>query len=122
MERSTTWKRLERPNSLLLASELAAATSSSTLEFAKLATYQRLSHSMRLSDEYSGGSSTRGRHTASAWSTYLGKVFSFKKMGGSNGREQVIEADDQAAAAATTKKKRSSWLPDPDRRWPVQGW
>jgi len=20
------------------------------------------------------------------------------------------------------KKKRSSWLPDPERRWPVQGW
>ncbi|KAL5719724.1 hypothetical protein ACHQM5_012469 [Ranunculus cassubicifolius] len=20
------------------------------------------------------------------------------------------------------KKKKSSWLPDPDRRWPVQGW
>ncbi|XP_072991985.1 uncharacterized protein [Typha latifolia] len=45
-----------------------------------------------------------------------------------------VEKDTAAAAASTSttsnneehgkkkEKKRSSWLPDPEKRWPIQGW
>lgn len=83
-----------------------------TSEYAGIARYERLSKSMRLSGEQSCIEKKSIRNKD--WGL-LGKVFSFRKTPGAaeakQGPEKVMK-----------KKKRSSWLPDPDRRWPVQGW
>ncbi|CDP02025.1 unnamed protein product [Coffea canephora] len=113
---SSSWKRVERSKGLLLASELASSS-----DVARLTGYERLSQSTGLPNEYGGGckpiSITR-KHTA-AW-RYLGKVFSFKRTGGRG--EVAAEAAANPPEAVVKKKNRSSWLPDRDRRWPVQGW
>lgn len=125
---SSSWKRLERCNSLLLASELASSSDIARLTgYERLEGYERLSQSMRLPNEYGGDckliSITRKR--PAAW-RYLGNVFSFKRKGGRGKVELEAAAKppevEVVAPVVVKKKKRSSWLPDPDRRWPVQGW
>lgn len=122
---SSAWKRLTRSNSLILGSELAVSGS----EFGRVTSfpYQRLSQSKWLSsDEHGEYKPIISTRKLAGW-TYLGKVFSFKRMGG---RGQVVaeaatklpEVEVEVLAQVVKKKKRSSWLPDPDRRWPVQGW
>ncbi|KAA8531878.1 hypothetical protein F0562_006406 [Nyssa sinensis] len=101
LERGSSLK-LGRSNSSLLASELVSS------EIARITGYERLTESMRLTDELS----TDRRRKNRAWK-FLVKVFSFRKIGD----------DDVIGQPAEEKKKsRSSWFPDPHRRWPVQGW
>ncbi|CAI9754179.1 unnamed protein product [Fraxinus pennsylvanica] len=89
-------KRVGRSNSSLVASDVARITS-----------YERLSESTRY--ESNTGCSMRRR----AWSCVM-KVFSFKKM--------IDGQTTTPRGAEKAKKRRSSWLPNPHQRWPVQGW
>lgn len=112
---SSLHNMLKRSNSSLLASELVSA------EIARVTAYEKLSQSMRLTDEYASSSyghdhdRRRRRRNRSGWS-FLTKVFFFKKKGSHD-----VNPQPQVDMAAEEKKK-STWLPDPQRRWPVQGW
>jgi hypothetical protein len=86
-----------------------------TSEYAGITRYERLSESMRLSGEHT--TETKSRRNKEYWGLLtLSKVFSFRKS------TDAAEANIQGPENVVKKKKRSSWLPDPDRRWPVQGW
>lgn len=93
--------RLGRSNSSLLLSE------SITAECARITSYERLSESMRLSNECNSQLRRKNNRT---W-RFLSKVFSYRKV-----------SEDDAPKEKTKKQASSSWLPDPNRRWPVQGW
>ncbi|KAK1372282.1 hypothetical protein POM88_028475 [Heracleum sosnowskyi] len=105
---SSLSNRLERSNSSLLASQYISPG---------ITTYKKLSKSSRFAEETPPISSSYHDHhrrgNKSGWS-FLSKVFSsFKKT------------DAQAhptPSAVQEKKKKTSWLPDPQQRWPVQGW
>ncbi|GAV68769.1 hypothetical protein CFOL_v3_12272 [Cephalotus follicularis] len=100
--------RLQRSSSSLLRSESVSA------ECRRITGYERLSESMRLSDELDDVSHRRKKIRAFG---FLSKVFSFRKFDGDFEKKQG-----QGVVEEKKKKRRSSWLPDPARRWPVQGW
>ncbi|KAI4331425.1 hypothetical protein MLD38_029615 [Melastoma candidum] len=102
-------RRVGRSNSCLLESELARSD-----DFGAIVGYQRLSESMRLTGERDYVSGIRpGKKRAGVVVGLFGRVFSFRRQRPEEGRK---------AEEMKKKKKRSSWLPDPDRRWPIQGW
>ncbi|KAL7231478.1 hypothetical protein ACSBR2_009684 [Camellia fascicularis] len=103
--------RLGRSNSSVLVSELVSS------DISRITSYERLSKSMRLSSAESGG--FHRRRKSRAWA-FLSKVFSFRRIDGEGAAEN--EPKPPQAAAEKQNKRRSSWLPDPHRRWPVQGW
>lgn len=76
--------------------------------------YERLSQSMRLSGEYDFSEKYKKNKRGAG---LLGKVFSFARI--SSPHE---EPNKMAERVVKKEKKRSSWLPDPDKRWPIQGW
>ncbi|GKV21498.1 hypothetical protein SLEP1_g31475 [Rubroshorea leprosula] len=87
-----------RCNSSRLVSESVSA------ECARIAKYERLSESEILTyDRTIDHAQTKSKRLG-----FLGKIFSSRKAS--------VEVEEKR------KKKRSSWLPDPKRRWPVQGW
>ncbi|KAL2348514.1 hypothetical protein Fmac_002514 [Flemingia macrophylla] len=98
--------RLSRSHHMLLSSE------SVTSGCAKIAGYERLSQSMRLSGEHDF-SDKHKKHKRGVG--VLAKVFSFKK-------NSLTHEFEEPHKVLKKDKKRSSWLPDPDRRWPIQGW
>lgn len=108
--------RIQRGTSFRIGRSYRSALVSETItsEYAGIARYERFSESMRLSGEHT--TETKSRRNKDWGLLTLSKVFSFRKSPGAaeakQGRENVVKK----------KKKRSSWLPDPDRRWPVQGW
>ncbi|KAJ6288456.1 hypothetical protein OIU76_024446 [Salix suchowensis] len=85
-------------------------------ECARIAGYDRLSASMRMRNEPDIGYRSRKSRVC----TFIIKAFSFRKVSSDCGTEQP--GDTVAREGQSGKKKRSSWLPDPERRWPVQGW
>lgn len=95
--------RLSRSERILLSSE------SITSECAKISGYERLSQSMRLSEEYEHKKNKRGIG-------FITKVLSFRRISTPHEGNVAVEM------AAKKEKKRSSWLPDPNNRWPIQGW
>ena len=99
-----------RKNSSLLISE------SISPECARIAGYERLSASMRMRNEQDIGYGSRKSRVY----TFISKVFSFMKISSDCETEQ--HGDVVTREGERGKKKRSSWLPDPERRWPVQGW
>lgn len=111
--------RLERSNSTLLASELVSQ------EIALVTAYEKLSQSMRLSDEYVSSSyghdndcheqDHRRRNKTGGWS-FLTKFFFSRKIDTNDVKPPEM------GMGLEEKRKRSTWLPDPQRRWPVQGW
>ncbi|KAG2724810.1 hypothetical protein I3843_01G034000 [Carya illinoinensis] len=105
--------RLQRGSSLRIVRSYSSALVSETIppECAEIASYERLSNSMKLSNEYSTGQNNKKDKD---WGL-LGKVFSFRKASAN------VEAK-RGPENVKRKKKRSSWLPDPQKRWPVQGW
>ena len=112
LERGSSLKHnLGRSNSSLLASELVSS------EISRFTAYEKLSESMRLTGE----STVYRRRRNKAWS-FLTKVFSFNKTdrGDVIGREGANHPP-RTAAARERNSRRSSWIPDPNRRWP-QGW
>lgn len=60
----------------------------------------------------------RSMHRSSA-----GGVAAGAYCGGSSDGDSTksSDGDGDEEGVKDKKKKRSSWLPDPDRRWPVQG-
>ncbi|POO02537.1 hypothetical protein TorRG33x02_015210 [Trema orientale] len=92
-------------------------------ECSRVTSYERLSESMRLDNEYvPSRSSSRSSITTStrknrAYWGILTKVLSFTQVGTKQRTKQI---DDRKKNETT--KRRSTWLPDPERRWPVQGW
>ncbi|KAF5752972.1 hypothetical protein HS088_TW01G00890 [Tripterygium wilfordii] len=53
----------------------------------------------------------------------ISKVFSFRKAL----IKKIMRSNHQQSSQCSKKekkkkKKRTQWLPDPERRWPVQGW
>ncbi|CAK7339561.1 unnamed protein product [Dovyalis caffra] len=109
LERGSSIK-LGRSNSSLLVSESISS------ECAKIAGYERLSASMRMSSEQD----IRYRSRKSRAFMFISKVFSFRKISGDCETKQ--QANMVTQEEKKRKKNRSSWLPDPGRRWPVQGW
>lgn len=88
-------------------------------EYSAMAGYQRLSQSMRFSDEMVQMRKQQ-RGSGRTW-RFLSRVFSGRK------NVEVGEFEEQMTKEKESekmkyKKRRSSWLPDPDTRWPVQGW
>ncbi|KAK4793482.1 hypothetical protein SAY86_023917 [Trapa natans] len=108
---------LRRSNSCRLLSE------SITDECARVAAYERLSGSMRLSSDRDisclGCLQESNKKGGSKALALLGKIFNHRKAEGGPDRRPET---DMAVAEERKVKKRSSWLPDPERRWPVQGW
>ena len=122
--------RLERGSSIRLGRSYRSALipESVTSECARITSYERLSESMRLSCEYNSRiSTTRNKNKTLG---ILSKVFSFRKTSGHDietekGAEIVAEEEKVKKETNMKKKKKkkwSSWLPDQDKRWPVQGW
>lgn len=99
-----------RSNSSLLISESISS------ECTRVARYENLSASMRMSNDQDIGYRSRKSRAY----TFISKVFSFRKI--SSDCETRQQADMVTQEEKKGKKKRSSWLPDPERRWPVQGW
>lgn len=98
--RSFSMSRSER---ILLSSE------SVTSECAKIAGYERLSQSMKFDEEDEQKKNKKGIG-------FLSKVLiTLTKTSTTHERNEVVEKEKK-------EKKRSSWLPDPDKRWPIQGW
>ncbi|XAR57898.1 hypothetical protein NMG60_11026188 [Bertholletia excelsa] len=104
--------RLERSGSSVLASELGCS------EIVRITAYERLSQSAGIASRDCPDGFRRRRKTG-AW-TLLRKVFSFQKVDG--GHMKGRRAAATVAPEEEKKNRRSSWLPDPNRRWPVQGW
>jgi len=96
--------RLSKSHHILLSSEYVTSECG----------YKRLSQSMRLSGEYDFSEKYKKNKRGVG---LLGKVFSFARI--SSPHE---EPNKMAERVVKKEKKRSSWLPDPDRRWPIQGW
>lgn len=126
----SSWTKVGRSNSSLLASELVGS------EIAIVAAYERLSESMRVAtvDGYSGGrySRSRRRSQTRGWS-FLVKAFSFRKRDGAAADDDVcsgqvvveeaaVKPPEAVVQVAAKKKMKSVWFPNPHRRWPVQGW
>lgn len=109
--------KLGRSNRSLIVSESISS------ESARFTSYERLSESMRLSgtdNKYNHGC----RKSRSAWG-FFNKIFSSKKIDGHdevNKGQQLVVKDEEKKKKKTAKSSPSSWLPDPNRRWPVQGW
>ncbi|KAI8552004.1 hypothetical protein RHMOL_Rhmol06G0231400 [Rhododendron molle] len=114
LERGSPSMRLGRSNRSFLVSDLVSS------EISNFTSYERLSESMRIT------SGERSRTRSRAWASLVSKAFSFRKTGGGvSGRRVAEDAEETprvAASAEGRKRTRSSWLPDPQRRWPVQGW
>lgn len=90
--------RLSKSERILLSSE------SVTSQFAA---YERLSQSMRLNEEY------KKNKTNQKGTRFLSKVLTFTRISTPHEEHEI---------KAKKEKKRSSWLPDPHKRWPIQGW
>ncbi|RAL52522.1 hypothetical protein DM860_017216 [Cuscuta australis] len=109
-------RRGRRNGSLLLASELAASDAAE-----RAAAYGRISRSRSCGRHDKIGEMKKNRAL-----TFLMEVFSRNYMGcGGGGSTGVETADDAVVRQKKAKKEKgppSSWLPDPHRRWPVQGW
>ncbi|GMH06313.1 hypothetical protein Nepgr_008153 [Nepenthes gracilis] len=87
--------------------------------FARFRGYERLSQSMRLSDE-SPLSKIETRKKKSINARELIARVLFGKSAATAGE---VSATEKPRKVKLKKKwKTSSWLPDPNRRWRVQGW
>ncbi|CAL0311498.1 unnamed protein product [Lupinus luteus] len=107
MELSRSYK-LSRSHHMLLSSEL-------TSECSRIGGYDRLSKSVRLSGEHDFIHQNKKLKRGMG---LFGKVFSFTRISSSssshNGPDDKVVNEKQ--------NKWSSWLPDPEKRWPIQGW
>ncbi|KAL8211140.1 hypothetical protein R6Q57_005577 [Mikania cordata] len=74
--------------------------------------YEKLYDSI---DDNESGNNQGRRNTNRAW-RYVSKLFSLKRAGGGD------SSDTRRRSAGTVTVRPSSWRPDPNRRWPVQGW
>ncbi|KAL0423902.1 UNVERIFIED_CONTAM: hypothetical protein Sradi_0925000 [Sesamum radiatum] len=123
LDESSSLRRIGRSSSSLVASELV------TSEIARITAYEKLSQSMRVTAEESPSTNERKQHCRrnKAW-TSLVKLFSHKKVENNRNVKHrrvtvaTVAEPPREVVAGDTKKSRTCWLPDPHRRWPVQGW
>ncbi|XP_019182849.1 PREDICTED: uncharacterized protein LOC109177831 [Ipomoea nil] len=133
-ERASSFRRVGRSNSTLVASELAAS------EAARVVAYSRLSQSMRVCDEPASCRYDKRRKNKAL--TFLMRVFSCKNTDATaikgqteqkkrqsswlpdhRGKGMEIEGKTTEVLVEQEKKRRQpTILPNPYRRWPVQGW
>jgi hypothetical protein len=101
--------RLSKSEHILLSSESVSS------ECAKIAGYERLTQSMRLNEEYDYEEHKKNKRGVG----FLTKVLNFTRI---STPQEATETATTAAAKKEKKRKRTSWLPDPDKRWPIQVW
>ncbi|MED6134412.1 hypothetical protein PIB30_036748 [Stylosanthes scabra] len=80
--------------------------------------YERLSQSMRITGERDFGDPQRKHNIKKGNLGILSKFLSFTRTLSSSSSHHKAEV----AAVKKKEKKRSAWLPDPQKRWPIQGW
>ncbi|KAJ4962192.1 hypothetical protein NE237_022131 [Protea cynaroides] len=87
----------------------------------RITAYERLSQSMGFSDfELSHGRPRKKKQQIWVCITW---VFSMHGHGDRNqNNKEDATAVDSCKLQVEKKKRHPSWLPDPDRRWPIQGW
>ena len=89
-----------------------------TPEYARITGYERLSKSMRLtSDECDFSDDGHKKGIKGSLGILSKAFFTFRKT--SSDHEGLPET---VSMVEKKQKKRSSWFPDPERRWPIQGW
>ncbi|KAL0286444.1 UNVERIFIED_CONTAM: hypothetical protein Sangu_2731400 [Sesamum angustifolium] len=123
LDESSSLRRIGRSSSSLVASELV------TSEIARITAYEKLSQSLRVTAEESPSTNERKQRCRrnKAW-TSLVKLFSHKKVENNRNVKHrrvtvaTVAEPPRVVVAGDTKKSRTCWLPDPHRRWPVQGW
>ncbi|ERN17481.1 hypothetical protein AMTR_s00059p00043290 [Amborella trichopoda] len=105
VERSTS--RKGKSKSLILLSESIPS------ECARFTSYERLSKSMKFEV-----GEIRSSHRKPSSTSFLSRFFS------SFGRGEVKQCEEVSVVKEKREKEKRkwSWRPDPDRRWPVQGW
>ena len=88
-------------------------------ECSRIASYERLSSDDRKACR-SVTEKRSGKKKIGAWGIIvLSKVLSFAKDENNHNHNNKKKT---TTTTTTGKKRRSAWLPDPERRWPVQGW
>lgn len=116
--------RLVRGSSIRLGRSYSSALvpESITSDCDRITGYKRLSQSMRASindneNEYDTIDDTTTRNKNKTWGI-LRRVFSSRKR--DDEAEKVKKETNKMKKKV--KSKWSSWLPDSEKRWPVQGW
>lgn len=116
--------RLVRGSSIRLGRSYSSALvpASITSDCDRITGYKRLSQSMRASindneNEYDTIDDTTTRNKNKTWGI-LRRVFSSRKR--DDEAEKVKK--EMNKMKKKLKSKWSSWLPDSEKRWPVQGW
>lgn len=116
--------RLVRGSSIRLGRSYSSALvpESITSDCDRITGYKRLSQSMRVSindneNEYDTIDDTTTRNKNKTWGI-LRRVFSSRKR--DDEAEKVKKETNKMKKKV--KSKWSSWLPDSEKRWPVQGW
>lgn len=116
--------RLVRGSSIRLGRSYSSALvpESITSDCDRITGYKRLSQSMRASindneNEYDTIDDTTTRNKNKTWGI-LRRVFSSRKR--DDEAEKVKK--EMNKMKKKVKSKWSSWLPDSEKRWPVQGW
>lgn len=118
MEFSRCFRLSTRSHHILLSSE------SVTSECSRIAAYERHSQSMRLTGEEYDFSDQHNYNykELKRGMGLLGKLFSFTRLISSSSHDQDEDPNNNYKVLKKHHKKRSSWLPDPQKRWPIQGW
>ncbi|KAJ8637051.1 hypothetical protein MRB53_011318 [Persea americana] len=100
---------------------LLHSSESISAECDSLTTYQRLSQSMRLPDELPVNGRKRKAWYALSRFFVLGQQ---EKDGDHMDKRKEDEKKKKKKKTTTARgnSRWSSWLPDPNWRWPVQGW
>ncbi|PIA52634.1 hypothetical protein AQUCO_01000484v1 [Aquilegia coerulea] len=113
--------RLHRGSSIKLgrsnSSSLVAESISS--ESARFIRYERLSQSMRLPEEWNSRDQLQHQRKLTKKPLFLLRRIFSRRAAQDNRKEQVLRSQKEEK---TRKSWYSSWLPDPNQRWPVQGW
>lgn len=97
--------KFSRSGNSRLVSEIGSSVS------ARFTAYEKLSDSMRMADDVAS-TNNHGRRSKNGVLRFVNKIFSLKKGG----------SDSSETRAEKTSVRTSSWRPDPNSRWPVQGW
>ncbi|KAH0463981.1 hypothetical protein IEQ34_006767 [Dendrobium chrysotoxum] len=114
LQRSQSWLGCRWKTSNLLQDSLSQHKGA----FMPMPGYERLSQSMRFFSEEPRQEKLVQRLRQGGWvRKVMGHVFFLHKVDGDRGVRKEGEGKEKER-----KKKRSSWLPDPERRWPLQGW
>ncbi|KAG0490677.1 hypothetical protein HPP92_007540 [Vanilla planifolia] len=114
-------------NSSCLFLRKSLSSSSSAVLQGPTSSYHRLSQSMRLFSEEEGETETsRGikQRRRRRWRgvDWFRRVLSIRRAvysGLAGGRSTV--SSEEESTERKERRKMSSWLPEPDRRWPLQG-